>query len=74
MSATTDPRSRPWTLHATTTRRSTCSRLMVFGPVVSCTSATWLSDTFRPEGVSRIVLPISTGLDRADSSYHTTSS
>ena len=40
---------------AFTMRRWTPSWLSVFGPVVSSTSATWLSATLRPEGVSRIV-------------------
>ena len=72
MSATTSPRLRPWTLHDTTIRRATFSWLSVFGPVVSSTSATWSSDTRLPEGVSRMVWPITAGEFRADSSYHTT--
>jgi hypothetical protein len=73
MSATTSPRLRPWTLHDTTTRLATFSWLSVFGPVVSSTSATWSSDTFFPDGVSRMVCPIAFGSERDFSSYQTTS-
>jgi hypothetical protein len=55
MSLTTLAKSRPWTLHWTTIRRWVSSRLIVLGPVVSITSATWPNVTRLPDGVSMIV-------------------